>query len=151
MRIKPKPMRYKKKRFRRDIPCIRGRISRDEEIEALLKVFECVSREWRLSTSDARRLMGKPGISRFMKLKRRVPSAIHTVAERDLMSLIYISMVYFDLNSMFSRENAQAWVCNVPDSRFGTRPWGPISPLQHMLSGSRESIIEVYQYIQGIV
>ena len=65
--------------------------------------------------------------------------------------LAYITGIYAGLNSLFSQENSRNWLCNKAVSVANySRPWGEIAPLNHMLSGKMEAMVDVYRYVNGL-
>ena len=128
-----------------------GQFSRAEESEALIKAFFNLVAEWGLTADHARALLGHPGKSRFYDLRKGLPRAVHALSDDELDRLAYLTGIYFGLGILFSPENTLNWLRNPAQATDGfTRPWGTAAPLDHMLAGKMEHLIDVYRYVNGL-
>ena len=128
-----------------------GQFSRAEESEALIKAFFHLVDEWGLTADNARALLGHPGKSRFYDLRKGLPRAVHALSDDELDRLAYLTGIYFGLGILFSPENTLNWLRNPAKTTDGlTRPWGTAAPLDHMLAGKMEHLIDVYRYVNGL-
>lgn len=125
--------------------------SRSEEASALIEAFFQITEEWRLTTDEARALLGHPGKTRFTSLRRKLPGSAHRLSEDELDRLVYITGIYYSLGILFSAENVLNWLRNPAKASDGAvRPWGTAAPMNHMLVGKMEHIIDVYRYVNGM-
>lgn len=125
--------------------------SRSEEASALIEAFFHIAEEWQLSPDEARALLGHPGKTRFTSLRRQSPRSVHRLSEDELDRLAYITGIYYGLGILFSAENVQNWLRNPANASDGVaRPWGTAAPMNHMLAGKMEHIIDVYRYVNGM-
>ena len=125
--------------------------ARAEQAEALIKAFFHLVDEWGLTADHARALLGHPGKSRFYDLRKGLPRAVHALSDDELDRLAYITGIYFGLGILFSPENTLNWLRNPAQATDGfTRPWGTAAPLDHLLAGKMEHLIDVYRYVNGL-
>lgn len=125
--------------------------SREEQAESLTKAYFAIVSDWNLSSIQAQALLGCPSESRFEKLRKGVVPAVRHLSEDELHRLAYITGIYGELGNLFSADNARAWVCNAPNpTEPHERPWGAVAPIEYMLSGKMEALVDVYRYVNGM-
>lgn len=125
--------------------------SREEEAAALVKAYFAIVEDWELSPGQAQALLGFPGKSRFYDLRKGLARALHGVSEDELDRLAYITGIYYGLGILFSADNARAWLRTTPDpDEPYTRPWGAVAPLDYLLGGKMEALVDVYRYVNGM-
>lgn len=123
------------------------RATRDEMARGGLKAFFAMTAEWGLDDEARRLLLGKPGRTRYYKLKAlQEPPKL---SDDELGRLSHLINIHAALRILYSAENGVAWLTNARAQDSHT-PWRGSAPLDYMLTGHYEHIADVARYLDGL-